>query len=158
MGWTKQFTPVGLLAANHLHEVALQTKNDSTVFQTCHSPIQEGTPYDDKLMSCSATADGNVVVSGYSPGIWDDTTKYYNNIAAAKIDGNTGTTLWKFQVRALHYNKLRCYEGHHKSCLKDIEMRECSSVNEFRFHFPRLFYLPFHFLVCSISCDILVDV
>lgn len=61
---------------------------------------QFGTPHYDFLQACVETADGNVVVAGYSQGSLDGSeSDGYHDIVAAKLDVNTGKEIWFYQVR-----------------------------------------------------------
>lgn len=60
---------------------------------------QEGTVEDDFINSCSKTTDGNVVLTGATPGDWDGIGLGGANIVAVKLDATDGTVIWRYQVR-----------------------------------------------------------
>lgn len=49
------------------------------------------------------TADGNVVVAGYTAGNWNNTNDGNYDIAAAKLNVDDGEVIWKYQVRQSSY-------------------------------------------------------
>lgn len=52
--------------------------------------VQEGTILDDKMFGSATTADGNVVLAGYTIGDWDGVASGRYNTAAVKLNAEDG--------------------------------------------------------------------
>lgn len=59
---------------------------------------QEGTLEDDRFDSAVMTADGNIVLSGFTNGAFDIAKPPWYSAAAVKLDTDGGV-LWRYQVR-----------------------------------------------------------
>ena len=61
---------------------------------------QEGTSTADQMWACEETADGNVVIAGFTLGAWDTsaTSDGWIDVVVAKLDVDTGESIWTYQV------------------------------------------------------------
>ena len=64
---------------------------------------QEGTTEEDFVRSCSITADGNVVLTGYTFGAWAEGSTADTSMVAVKLDVSDGTVIWRYQVTVLFW-------------------------------------------------------
>lgn len=102
----------------------------------CLDLWQEGTDEDEAFNAAITTADGNVVVAGYTAGSWDITNDGWFDVAAAKLNVDDGDVIWRYQVRqAQHLLRLRrnsleprrlgrmCTAPHPPSSASDVSRR-----------------------------------
>ncbi|CAN0417589.1 unnamed protein product, partial [Pylaiella littoralis] len=64
---------------------------------------QDGSDEDDYMQACTLTADGNVVLAGYTNGEWLGSKPGASAIAAVKLDITDGSVVWDYQAGVTTY-------------------------------------------------------
>ena len=54
---------------------------------------------DDYMQATVETADGNVVIAGYTQGSWSAINDGWNDVVVVKLDVDDGEVIWTYQVR-----------------------------------------------------------
>ncbi|CAN0410202.1 unnamed protein product, partial [Pylaiella littoralis] len=80
--------------------VALKLDSDGNVEWTWQ---QDGTDEEDYMQTCTLTADGNVVLAGYTNGEWLGSKPGTSAIAAVKLDITDGSVVWEYQAGVTTY-------------------------------------------------------